>query len=169
MSIADWTKIQSPVVPALFAADALALSAEMGTLNADWFQLHNNGLLTDDNKPLPAYYGAQMLHIVAFAPGDEFLTARSSDPNLTAYATLRRNGIYGLMLINKNPSTLVDVHVDFKNAVFNGNGLRFDYGLAQSKAGSPMQKAQITGIGKAMDITVPPYSITDVLIFPAKK
>ena len=169
MSIADWTKIQSPVVPALFAADALALSAEMGTLNVDWFQLHNNGLLTDDNKPLPAYYGAQMLHIVAFAPGDEFLTARSSDPNLTAYATLRRNGVYGLMLINKNPSTPASVHVDFKNAAFSGNGIRFDYGLDQSKAGSPMQKAQINGIGKTIDITVPPYSITDVLIFPAKK
>jgi hypothetical protein len=159
-----WAKLERPLAGALFAADAYALLAEMGTVNIDWFQLHGSSLLADDNKPLPSYYGLQMLHIVAFEPGDLFVLATSSNPSVAAYATRRRNGLYGLMLINKDPKTAAEVKVTLNGAQPASSGLRFEYGPQQSKDNAPLQRTPADGLDKNFTVTVPAYSIVDVLV-----
>jgi hypothetical protein len=164
VSPVPWAKLQTPVVNALFAADTYALLIESGSINSDWFQLHENSLLSDDNKPLPAYYGLQMLHIVAYQPGDQFVAAASSSPSLAVHATRRRDGLYGLMLVNKDPKTAAQVKVTLNNAQAAAGGPRFDYGPEQSKAGAPPVKTMASGLDKSFTVDVPPYSIVDLLI-----
>jgi hypothetical protein len=136
----------------------------MGTVNTDWFQLHENSLMTDDNKPLPAYYGLQMLHIVAYEPGDSFVFASSNKSSIAAYATRRQNGIYGLILINKDPRMPAEVKVSLGGAQPAANGLRFQYGPEQSKANAPIARTPLSGLSGNFTVTVPAYSIVDVLI-----
>jgi hypothetical protein len=159
-----WAKLQTPIVNALFASDSYALLAEMGSINSDWFQVHENSLLTDDNKPLPSYYGLQMLHIVAYQPGDSFVFATSGNPSLAVHATHRRDGLYGLMLINQDGKNAAQVKVTLNGAQAAASGPRFDYGPEQSKAGAPPARTMATGLDKTFTVEVPPYTIVDFLI-----
>jgi len=168
LSPISWGKTQTPVVNALFSAEVYAILAEMGTINTDWYQLHENGLLTDDNKPLPPYYGVQMLHIIAHAPGDTFVVVSSNNSSVAAFATRRRDGLTGVMLINKDPKTAANVQVTLNGAQSGTEGLRFEYGPEQVKANAPMTKTNLTGLGSSFPVAVPAYSIVDLLLLPPK-
>jgi hypothetical protein len=164
VSPSTWAKLERPVASALFAADTYALLAEMGTISTDWSQLRENNLLTDDNKPLPAYYGLQMLHIVAFEPGDSFVYASSNNPSIASYATRRRNGLYGVILINKDPKNAADVKVTLNGAQTASSGMRFEYGPQQSKENAPVARTSVNGMGNSFTVAVPAYSIVDILV-----
>jgi hypothetical protein len=160
----QWAKIDHPIVDALFAADALALLVESGTINSDWMELHLPSFLSDNNQPGPAYYGIQMLHIVAFRPGDKFVTITSSNSTLAAHATQRTDGSLGILLINKDGKNAVDVKIKIDGGSFASTGLRFDYGLETLKAGGQVAKIPVKDIGSAFTVSVPAYSLTDIVL-----
>jgi hypothetical protein len=160
----EWPKIDHPIVDALFAADAMALLVESGTINSDWMELHHPSFLNDSNQPGPAYYGIQMLHIVAFRPGDEFVTASSSNFQLAAHATRRTDGSLGILLINKNANSAVDVKIKIDGGSFATAGLRFDYGQETLKAAGQVAKSPVKDLGATFTVSVPAYAITDIVI-----
>jgi hypothetical protein len=164
----SWDIMDNAQAGALFAADSLALLAEMGSVNADWYQFHSNSLYTDDNKPLPPFYGIQMLHIVAFRPGDQFLSVKSSAGLVAVHATRRQDGIIGVMLVNKDPSNRATVKVVINGAQTQATGVRFDYGPEQTKSKSGPVKSELKMAGSSIVVSVSPYSIVDLLIPQAK-
>jgi hypothetical protein len=169
MAPIEYPKIEHPIVDALFAADAFALLIESGTINSDWMELHNPSFLSDGNQPQPGYYGIQMLHIIAFRPGDEFVAATSSRSTMAVHATRRTDGSLGILLINKEAKIPVEVKIKINGGSYSSAGLRFDYGQEALQAGSPVAKAPIKDIGATFSVTVPAYSITDILIPTSSK
>jgi hypothetical protein len=126
--------------------------------------LHHPSFLNDSNQPGPAYYGIQMLHIVAFRPGDEFVTASSSNFQLAAHATRRTDGSLGILLINKNANSAVDVRIKIDGGSFATAGLRFDYSQETLKAAGQVAKSPVKDLGATFTVSVPAYAITDIVI-----
>jgi len=165
MAPIHWADVPDPLSDGLFAADAFALLAETGTINTDWNELNDGYLFTGDNTPGPAFYGIQMLHIVAFRPGDQFVSASSSSPMLAAHAIHRLpDGSVGLMLINKDPKNAAQVKVNIAGVKLATAGNRFDYGPANLKAKGPVTKAAFADGGNTFSIIVPAYTITDIVL-----
>ncbi|MGA2350897.1 MAG: hypothetical protein ABSF70_10725 [Terracidiphilus sp.] len=160
----QWPKIEHPIVDALFAADAFALLVESGTINSDWMELHDPSFLNENNQPGRGYYGIQMLHIVAFRPGDKFVAATSNNSALAVHAIQRSDGSLGILLINKDGKNAVDVKVKIAGGSYASTGLRFDYGQETLKAGGPIAKSPVKDLGAAFTVSVPAYSLTDIVI-----
>ncbi len=162
-----YAKITDPLVLGLFAADAYVSLMEIGAVNIDWLELHAQGFLDDNNKQGPAYYGIQMVHVL-LAMNDQFVESKSNNRLLSVHASKRADGNFGLMLINKDPKNAATVKVQLSGAQLSPNGFRFDYGQASPTSGYPITRTQVTGLGNSFTITVPPYTITDFVIPPAK-
>jgi hypothetical protein len=168
MSPIPWAAPKTPVVKALFAADADATLAEAGIANASWYQLRENGITTADGKLNPAYYGTQMFHIVAFHPGDALLATTGASSSLGVHAAHRQEGLYTVMLVNKDPQTARQVKITINGANLAGNGLRFVYGPDQASKSAGPDRSEIKAEGNSVVVEVPPYSIVDVVL-PGKK
>jgi hypothetical protein len=164
MAPIEWAKVGNPMVYGLFAADAFALLAESGVINSDWVELHHPSFLTGSNTPGPGYYGAQMLHIVAFRPGDQFVTTTSSSSTLAVHATHRTDGALGILLINKDNSAAATVKISIGGGTFATQGTRFDYGQDNLKVLSAVTKTPIKVDGSTFTVTVAPYTITDIVL-----
>ena len=166
--IADWIKVDHPVVEALWVADFYAFLIESQVMSTDWSdgrERHGTSMLSADrNKFGPAYYGLQMLHIVAYAPGDLFLDVKSSSALVGAHATYRQDGYTGIMLVNKDPKYAVTVKVTLKHGSIGASGKRFDYGNAQYAAGQPVAVSEFSASGDDFTVSIPPYTITDILL-----
>jgi hypothetical protein len=168
MAVIPWATVKNPVVPALFAADAYATLAEAGIANASWYQLRENGILNNDSKPNPAYYGTQMFHIVAFRPGDQLLASTGASSTLAVHAAHRQDGLDTVMLINKDSAAKQQVKITVRGASLANNGLRFVYGPDQAAQGKGPERAELKLEGGVISVDVPPYSIVD-LILPLQK
>jgi hypothetical protein len=163
--IGTWMKVEHPVVKALWVADFYAQLIESGSVNIDWNEMYGDSMLSADRKKLgPAFYGLQMLHTLAHSPGDRLLAVNSSAHMVGAHATFRRDGFVGLMLVNKDPKSPVTVKVTFKNGNVGAAGKRIDYGSEQFGAGAAAAVAPFTATGNEFTVTVPPYTITDILL-----
>ena len=172
MSVASpiaWPKIEHPVVRALWVADLYAILEESGFMNEDWTEGYGDTMMSTDLKRFgPAFYGLQMLHIVAHNPGDALLDARSSSDTVSVHATRRRDGIVGLMLVNTDSKAPATVKVSLKGGNVGATGKRFDYGAAQfAQAAAPIGSA-FTVSGGDFTVTVPAYSVADILLPLAK-
>lgn len=166
-AVAAWPHIEHPVAITLWVADTYAILAETGAQIVSWSEMHGPAMLSDDNKTFgPAFMGLEMLHIIAHNPGDTFMQADSSSPTLAVHATRRRDGIVGLMLVNDDPKAAATVTVTLNGAAVGAKGKRIDYGLAQQKAGAPISQSDMTGLGGKFTLSVPPYTVTDILIPP---
>lgn len=164
--IGTWMKIDHPVVEALWVADFYAFLIESHVLNANWTEVDGVSMLSADRKRFgPVYYGLQMLHTVADAPGDLFLDVKSNSALVGAHATNRRDGYTGIMLVNKDPKYAITVKVTLKNGSIGASGKRFDYGNAQYAAGQPIAESKFYASGEALIVSIPPYTVTD-LVFP---
>jgi hypothetical protein len=163
-----WAKVVSPLADGLFAADAFALLIESGTINSDWNELHDGYLFNGDSIPGPAFYGIQMLHIVAFRPGDNFVTATSTSSMVAAHSVLRSDGSFGLLLINKDPNQPAEVKVNIAGGAFASQGSRFDYGPDNLKGASPVTKTAFKSGGSSFAVTIAPYTITDIVLAKAQ-
>jgi hypothetical protein len=164
-AIATWTKVEHPVVRALWIADAYAVLIESGTVNINWNEMYGDTMLSADRKKMgPAFFGFQMLHILARNPGDALLDASSNTSLLSVHATHRRDGYIGLMLVNKDPKAAATVKVTFKNGAIGATGKRFDYGTEQYAAGAAVAAAPFAAPGNEFTVTVPPYTVTDILL-----
>ena len=88
----------------------------------------------------------------------------SSNRLVGAHATFRRDGYLGIMLVNKDPKSPATVKVTFKNGSIGAAGKRFDYGTAQFSAGNPVAIAPFAATGNELEVTIPPYTITDIVL-----
>ena len=169
MAPIHWAKVEHPVVYGLFAADAFALLAESGTINSDWVELHDPSFLNGStNQPGPGYYGMQMLHVVAFHPGDEFVTTGSSNDSLAVHATRRTDGALGILFVNKDKASDAVLKVTVSGGSFSVQGTRFDYGQTNATSGTAVTKSPIKVDGMTFSLTVPPYTITDIVLAKAQ-
>jgi hypothetical protein len=167
--IPTWPKIDHPVVNALWIADTYALLEESGFLNIDWSDAYGDSMISADRKKFgPAYYGLQMLHIVAYKPGDALLDTKSSSSSVSVHATRRRDGIIGLLLVNTSTNAPATVKISLKNGNVGTTGKRFDYGQAQFTQGIAPAASPLTVAGGDFTVTLPAYSITDLILPLAK-
>jgi hypothetical protein len=166
-AVASWPHVEHPVAITLWVADTYAELAETGTQNTNWYEMHGNSMLSADNKSFgPAFMGLEMLHIVAHNPGDVFVQAASGSPLLQVHATRRRDGVLGLMLVNEDPKSAATATVTMSGGPVGSKGRRFDFGQEQQKNGAPLAQSEMTGLGGKFTLTIPPYTVTDILIPP---
>ena len=168
MAVIPWAVQKNPIVTALFAADAYATLAEAGIAEASWYQLRENGLETNDGKLNSAYYGTQMFHIIAFRPGDQLLSTTGSSSTLAVHAAHRQDGLYTVMLVNKDATGRQHVKVTLRGANLAGNGLQFAYTSEQVAKQAGPERAEIKADGDTFTVDLPPYSIVDVIL-PIRK
>ena len=105
-----------------------------------------------------------MLHVVAFRPGDKFVVATSSKSTLAVHATMRTDGGVGIILINKDGANAIDAKIKIAGGSFATSGWRFDYGQEALKSGGQVAKSAINNLGSTFSVSVPAYSITDIVI-----
>jgi hypothetical protein len=164
---------------ALFAAEAYASLLENGVFTVDWWDTHNGatalstvagypdygdyGLLSSAtcldggcepalNTPFAPYYGLKMLSTFA-RPGDQFVRAGADDPLLDVHAVRRPNGDLAVLLVNKDPSSARVVNLDYPASV--SEVFTFTNGASSITRSS------------SWDRTVPPYSLTTVILHSA--
>ncbi|WIV61786.1 cellulose binding domain-containing protein [Amycolatopsis nalaikhensis] len=173
---------------ALFAADAYASLLENGVFTVDWWDTHNGatavstvegqpdygdfGLLSSAtcldggcepavNTPFAPYYGLKMLSTFA-RPGDQFVHAGADDPMVAVHAARRPDGDLAVLLVNKDPAAARAVTIDYAGYTPAASAPRvftFTNGATS-----------ITGdtSGSAGSRTLPPYSLTTLLLHPAE-
>ena len=172
---------------ALFAADAYASLLAEGVFTVVWWNVHNGptavstiagqtdygdfGLLSSAsclpdgvtcepalNTPFAPYHAVSMTAKFARA-GDQFIRASSTDPLVKAHAARRANGELAVLLINQDPVNAHSVAVQYAGftpapsaqVLTFGNG---DTGIS-------------TSTGSATSRTLPPYSLTTLILRPA--
>jgi alpha-L-arabinofuranosidase len=155
------------LVPGLFATDAYLNLMEDGTANIDWTELHKGGFLDEKNKPGSIYFGLQMVHYLMNF-NEPVVAASSSHPLLSVHAARHQNGSVTVMLINKDPKNVATVKITVSGAKLASNGMRFDYGKGNQPSDNIIAGNPITDVGNTFTLTVPPYTISDVLIPQAK-
>jgi hypothetical protein len=124
-------------------------------------------LSSDGKKQGTALLGMEMLHVIARNPGDEFVTAASTHKHLAVHATRRRDGFIGVMLVNEDPDNSVTVPVQISGGAIGAKGRRIEYGSQQAKAGAGLSVSEMDGLGTKFTVTVPAYTITDLLLTPS--
>lgn len=174
---------------ALFLADAYSGLLQNGVFTVDWWNVHNGigtvstvdgqtdygdfGMLSSGgctadgttcepavDTPFAPYYGLQMMSVFA-RPGDQFVRAATDQPLVTAYAVRRHDGDLAVLLINKDPDASHQVDLDYTGwTPAGGAPTVYSYtngatALASSTAGS------------AGSQTLPPYSLTTLVLHPA--
>jgi hypothetical protein len=156
------------VVASLFAADNYLSWIENGIVNVDYQSYHDDILLTSDQRPAHAYYGAQMAHLLANV-GDTMLKAASDRSKLRVHASLRRDGRVGVMLINENRHLSQNVHVTISGTNLAASGIHYQFGRANFVGADPVPSHpvasnSVSGLGNSFSVTVPAYTMVDLLI-----
>jgi len=139
-------------------------------------------------KPTATYWGARLLSQEWVQPGDqshEIYPAVSDvrngngDEMITAYAVHRPDGLWALMLINKDPQRAYETSVVFRNATgaagaFDGRLDLFQYSSKQYllggpksnpypvRADEPEHRVIQSSSRRVTPISLPPYSLTVV-------
>ncbi len=181
------------LVNALFLADSYMTWLKNGASNVSWWDLHNGieiqgnnssslygranygdqGILANGtcsqgvcepatNTPFPPYYGIQILTHLG-APGDQMVSASSQQRFVAAHAVKQANGNLALLLINKDPSTSYTLKVSLSGYKPASRAIVYSYGM-QSTSISVNSKS---GIDPMFKQTLPPYSLTTVVLTPA--
>ncbi|KOX13352.1 alpha-L-arabinofuranosidase [Saccharothrix sp. NRRL B-16348] len=171
---------------ALFAADAYATMIGQGVFNVDWWNVHNGigqvreiaghpdyddyGLLSSGtcnadgtvcepalNTPFAPYHAISMVSRFA-RPGDQLVTAASTDPLVRGHAARRPDGGLAVMLINQDPDAAKTVDLRFAgySAAADATVLTFANG----------DTGITTTTGSSSTATLPPYSITTLVLRP---
>ncbi|HEY2393072.1 MAG TPA: hypothetical protein VGK22_17990 [Candidatus Angelobacter sp.] len=167
MGARPFAKIGDPYIHALFVADAYLSLMQDGAANIDWLELHKPSFLDDSNKPGPVFFALQMIHRLAQI-NDSIVAAHSSHSLLAVHAIQRKDGSIGLLLINKDPKEVATVKIKISGVQLATNGLRFDYGPANSPNGYLTTGGPVSDLGNVFTLNVPAYSITDIVMAKAK-
>jgi hypothetical protein len=165
LGITQWLPAKNPAVAALFSADAVTSLLETGAYTVVWSPIHalSPSFLNNQNQPQAAYFGIKMIHQVA-SVGDVFVGANSDSETLTVHAVKKRDGGFGLLLINKDVMRSVTATVSVKNYSIAAKGMRYDYGKATMDAGKTIVEAPMENLGPTFTIEVPRYSVTALVI-----
>ncbi|MBG0814667.1 cellulose binding domain-containing protein [Planomonospora sp. ID82291] len=174
---------------ALAAADAYATLLANGVFTVDWWNVRNgignvtqveghtdygdfgllsSGTCTSDgsvcepqvNTPFAPYYALQMVSRFA-RPGDRFVRAATDQAKVAAHAVRRADGGLAVLLINTSSDTSYPVTID--------------YAGFSPAAGAPTVLTHTNGAtavtsataGSATDRTLPPLSMTTIVLRPA--
>ncbi|MDG4797904.1 cellulose binding domain-containing protein [Micromonospora sp. WMMD1082] len=174
---------------ALFLADAYSGLLASGVFTVHWWNVRNgigtvstvagqtdyndfgmlsSGTCTPDGSvceppadtPFASYYGMSMMSLFA-TTGDQFIRAGSDQPLVGAHAVRRANGEVAVLLVNKDPDNAYPVTIDYA-------------GFAPS-TGAPTVHTHTNGAtaiatsrtGSATSRTLPPYSLTTLVVRPA--
>ena len=169
LGVNSWLPARNPSVVGLFAADAMAMLLETGAYTVDWNPIHgaSPSFLDENNQPQPGYYGIKLLHQV-IRPGDVFVTASTPLDEMRVYASKRRDGGLGLLLINRSPDRAVTATVTVDGYNYSTKGTRYDWGKQQVDASQGIAEAPIDNLGATFNVEVPRYSITAIVIPKAK-
>ena len=172
---------------ALFAADAYATMLGQGVFSVDWWNVHNGmgqvreiaghpdyddfGLLSSGgcdasgttcepalNTPFAPYHAISMVSRFA-RPGDQLVTATSSDPLVRTHAARRPDGGLAVMLVNQDPEAAKTVDLRFAGYTPAASATVLTYGNGDT--------AITTATGSSTAATLPPYSITTLVLKPA--
>ncbi|HEX6354937.1 cellulose binding domain-containing protein [Actinophytocola sp.] len=172
---------------ALFAADAYATLMANGVFNIDWWNVHNGmdrvttiggqtdfhdfGLLSSGNcnadgtvcqpalnTPFAPYHGLAMVSRFA-RPGDQLVGASASDPLVKAHAARRTDGGLAVLLINEDPEAAKTVDLDYTGYSPAPAAQVLTYGNGDT--------AITTSSGTARSVTLPPYSLTTLVLRPS--
>lgn len=163
----SYIKINDPLVVGLFAADAYLTLIESGAANIDWLALHGGNFLDDNNKPGSAYFGLQMIHnLMNF--NETIVAAGSSHALLSVHAASHKNGSLSMMLVNKDSKNNATVKVTVTGGKLAGPGMRFDYGRSNPPGDKAIAGTQIDDVGNNFTVTIPAYTVTDILIPQAR-
>jgi len=178
------------VVNALFLADNYMTWLEHGVANVDWWQLHNGPVLGTNNStdlygnanygdygvlsngqppeppadtPFPAYYGLQMLSMLA-QPDGTMLEATSDNALVVAHAVRQANGDLAILLINKDRNASHNVTLSLAGYTAAPNPVVYSYGPGSTG----ITTTQEHGMPPTRSITVAPYSLTTIVLSPKK-
>ena len=164
-----WSPYKNPIAAGLFAADSYAKLLQRGVYTVELVPLHapvkalSPSFLDSDNKPQPAYYGIKLLHQIA-TTGDLFVNATTEMDKLSVYATKRRDGGFGLLLINKNLIQSVNVTVTINGYNYATKGTRYDLGKLTMDAGKNITESPIENLGPTFTVEVPRYGMVAISI-----
>jgi hypothetical protein len=159
-----------------YAADTLLTWIENGACNVDYQELHSGFLAsgtpgTTNNALLGPAYGAKMARLLA-AVGDTMLQVTSSTNSLHVHATTRQDGKTGVMLINTDPLIPIAATVNISGPALANSGIWYQFGQTNfigtnSYPSYPISSNNVIGLGNTFTVTVPAYTIVNLLIPPA--
>jgi hypothetical protein len=155
---------------ALFTADDFLTWIENSIFNVDYQELHN-GFLANNNTLLAPAYGAKMARLLANV-GDTFLKTTSAQSLLHVHATTRQDGKTGIMLINTDPNISIAAAVNISGPTLARTGIRYQFGLtnfigANLNPTYPISANTVPGLGNSFTVSIPPYTMVDLLLSPA--
>ncbi|GAA3784323.1 cellulose binding domain-containing protein [Micromonospora maritima] len=174
---------------ALFLADAYSGLLEQGVFTVQWWNVHNGigtvsevagqtdhgdfGLLSSGgctadgevceppfNTPFAPYHALSMMNLFARA-GDQFVRAGTDQPLVTAHAVRRPDGSLAVLLVNKDPDTAHPVTVDYAGFT-PADEAPTVHTLTNGATGVSTGRS-----GSAGARTLPPYSLTTLVLRPA--
>ena len=158
------------VAVSLFAADNYLTWLENGAVTVDYWYLHHD-ILENDQTPGEGYFGVMMAHLLANV-GDTMLATTSDRNLLRVHAAARQDGKVGVMLVNTDPLNTNTVTVAINGATLATGGTWYQFGLTNfigtnDAPSFPVSTNSVTGLGNQFTISVPPYTMIDLLIPPA--
>jgi hypothetical protein len=173
---------------ALLAADAYSSLLENGVFTVNWWNTHNGigtvstvaghtdyddfGLLSSAgcdsagvcepalNTPFAPYYGIQLMSLFA-RPGDQFIRAGTDQPLVSAHAVRRANGDLALLMVNKDPDNAYPVAIDYAGFT-PASAAPTVHSFTNGAAAIATSQS-----GSASSQTLPPYSLTALVLRPA--
>ena len=155
------------VAVSLFAADNYLTWIENGVVNVDYQILHND-ILQASQTPGHAYYGAQMARLLANT-NDVMLKTTSSQALLRVHAATRQDGKTGIQLVNTDPILTIPINVSINGTTLASSGTLYQFGLtnfigANDYPSYPVSTNIVSGLGNTFAISVPPYTMINLLI-----
>jgi hypothetical protein len=168
---------------ALFASDMYMTWLENGVTNVDWWDEHNGassistvdgatdygdyGIFSNASStsgttepaaetPFAPYYGIAMLSKLG-SPGDEMVSASSSNALVRVHAVRRAGGSLDVLIDNEDPSNAYTVSLTANGFTASGSPTVYTYAANGTAITSTTQTS-------ASSVTVQPYSITVVQI-----
>jgi hypothetical protein len=159
-----------------YAADTILTWIENGVFNVDYQELHSGFLASGtpgvpNNTLLGPAYGAKMARLLA-GVGDTLLKITSSSSSVHVHATSRLDGKTGVMLINTDPVIPIAVTVNISGPALASTGIWYQFGQtnfigANQYPSYPISSNNVSGLGNNFTVTVPAYTIVNLLIPPA--
>jgi hypothetical protein len=107
-----------------------------------------------------------MSHLLA-SVGDTFVKTTSAQTELRVHATVRQDGKTGIMLVNLDPLLTIPATVSLSGANLASSGIIYQFGLTNYNGDTPsfpVYSNTMSGLGNSFTISVPPYTIIDLLI-----
>ncbi|MDW3846269.1 cellulose binding domain-containing protein [Micromonospora sp. BRA006-A] len=174
---------------ALFLADAYSGLLEQGVFTVQWWNVHNGigtvsevagqtdygdfGLLSSGNctsdgevcqpafnTPFAPYHALSMMNLFV-RPGDQLVRAGTDQPLVAAHAVRRPDGNVAVLLLNKDPDTAYPVALDYAGFTPADEAPTVHTFTNGATAISTARS------GSATARTLPPYSLTTLVLRPA--